>query len=88
MKQQINEISRMQQLAGLNENQEIENIKPVTDFSKNKTIIKDTLTDDFFKALDYFSEYYKKDSLGKQFKTWKTLMLNLKNNLNNYQRKH
>lgn len=87
MKQSINEIKRMQQLAGLNENQEINETVSMTDFVKNKQIIKDTLTSDFFVALDYFSEYYKGDSLGKQFKTLKTLMLNLKNRLDYFQPK-
>jgi len=55
-------------------------------FLKSKLDIKNSLNDDFFKALDYFSGYYAKDDLGKRFKGLKTSMLNLKNNLDRFQK--
>jgi hypothetical protein len=56
-------------------------------FLKSKLDITNSLNDDFFKALDYFSGYYAKDDLGKRFKGLKTSMLNLKNDLNKFQKK-
>ena len=55
-------------------------------FLKSKLDIKNSLNDDFFKALDYFSGYYTKDDLGKRFKGLKTSMLNLKNDLDRFQK--
>jgi hypothetical protein len=66
--------------------EEIKSLSENDMFLKSKLNIKDSLNDDFFKALDYFSNYYIKDDLGKRFKGLKTHMLNLKNDLDKFQK--
>jgi hypothetical protein len=67
--------------------EEIKSLSENDMFLKSKLNIKDSLNDDFFKALDYFSNYYIKDDLGKRFKGLKTHMLNLKNDLDKLQKR-
>jgi hypothetical protein len=67
--------------------EEIKSLSENDMFLKSKLNIKDSLNDDFFKALDYFSNYYIKDDLGKRFKGLKTHMLNLKNDLDKFQKR-
>lgn len=57
------------------------------EFSKNKSNLKNNLNDDLFKSMDYFSNYYKNTELERRFKSLTTLMMNLKNDLNKFQRK-
>ena len=67
--------------------EEIKSLSENDMFLKSKLNIKDSLNDDFFKALDYFSNYYIKEDLGKRFKGLKTHMLNLKNDLDKFQKR-
>ena len=70
---------RMQELAGVEEGKS-------DVFYSNKNKIKDILTNtELIDLINYFSEYYKRDDLGKNFKITGTKLNNILNSIDNYQ---
>lgn len=74
-----NEFKRLQELAGVEEGKS-------DVFYSNKNKIKDILTNtELIDLINYFSEYYKRDDLGKNFKITGTKLNNILNSIDNYQ---